>query len=72
MNKKESTLICDKCKGNGFVRGSLGNTGTCIHCFGSGHNDHASRTTADDILSLLDMCEDYVEETENTKIRKTH
>jgi DnaJ-class molecular chaperone len=73
MNKVKSILICSKCKGNGYVRGSSENTGTCIHCFGSGHGDHdhyASQTTLDDILSVIDMCEDYVQK--NDKNRKTH
>ena len=57
----KSLPICKECKGNGYIRGSL-NAATCIFCFGSGHSNHASRVTYDDMLSVFEMCENYVKE----------
>jgi DnaJ-class molecular chaperone len=52
---------CTSCNGNGYVRGSLGNTGTCIFCAGTGLiNRHQSRTKHQNFWAILRMCEDLI------------
>ena len=50
----KSIKICKHCKGNGYVRGSSENTGTCLFCSGSGHKYHGPRVTADDYMTIIE------------------
>ena len=62
MSKKEIKYeICIFCKGNGYIRGTGGNTGTCIHCDGSGHKDHGPRISNHLFLNILKYVEDYID-----------
>jgi hypothetical protein len=42
------------CKGNGYVRGSSENTGTCLFCSGSGHKKQGPRVTAEDYMTIIE------------------
>ncbi len=56
----KSFIICNECRGNGFIRGTLGNTGTCIHCHGEGHNNHGPRLTKENYLELFRLTEEFI------------
>ena len=61
MSKKEIKYeICTFCKGNGYVKGQI-NTGTCIHCDGSGHKEHGSRITNEMFLIIFRDVEGYID-----------
>ena len=63
MSKKELAYkICEPCKGNGYVRGSTRATGTCIHCNGSGHNNHGPRINHSTFLEIIEWVEDYIDD----------
>lgn len=65
MNKKplltEVHTPCKECHGNGYIRGSSDNTGTCIHCNGDGHSNHGSRLSKDIFTTVVKWCEDYID-----------
>ena len=62
MSKKEIAYkICEPCKGNGYVRGSMGATGTCIYCNGSGHTNHGPRINPDTFIEIIKWVEDYID-----------
>ena len=61
MDKKEIKYeICTFCKGNGYIKGQI-NTGTCIHCDGSGHKDHGPRINNQLFLNLIRYVEGYID-----------
>ena len=60
-NKELAYKICEPCKGNGYVRGSTGATGTCIHCNGSGHSNHGPRINSDTFIEIINWVEDYID-----------
>ena len=62
MSKKELAYkICEPCKGNGYVRGSMRATGTCIYCNGSGHTNHGPRINPDTFIEIIKWVEDYID-----------
>ena len=60
-NKELVYIICEPCKGNGYVRGSMEATGTCIHCNGSGHSNHEPRINPDTFIEIIKWVEDYID-----------
>ena len=62
MGSKELVYkICEPCNGNGYVRGSTGATGTCIHCNGSGHKEHGPRISNYLFRNIIKWVEDYID-----------
>jgi len=62
MDSKEFKYkICEPCNGNGYVRGSMKATGTCIHCNGSGHTEHGPRISNHLFRNIIKWVEDYID-----------
>jgi DnaJ-class molecular chaperone len=60
MSKKEfKYVICESCKGNGYITGKGGSTGTCIYCNGSGHKNHGTRINNNLFLDIIKYVEEY-------------
>lgn len=60
MSKKDdSHIVCKECHGNGFIRGTLGNTGTCIFCHGQGYKYNGTFNN-NQMITLVKLCGDYV------------
>jgi len=61
MFKENNKIVCEECKGKGYVQGTM-NRGTCIFCNGTNITDHASRVHTKNLITIYKWCEDFLDD----------